>query len=384
MVRAGMGAFGPTSACTAAGARLRIFMSGDVMTGRGIDQVLLHPSDPRLFEAYAGSALDYVRLAERRNGPLPRPVDCAYIWGEASGEWARRRPHVRIINLETSVTTSDDAAAKGINYRMSPGNAGCLAFSGADCCLLANNHVLDWGAEGLVETLAVLRKLGMRTAGAGRNAAEATAPALLETGGGRRVIVAACCTRSSGVPDAWAAGAGRPGVNLIEPDVEAADRLARGLAPIRRPGDVVVASIHWGPNWGYDIPSTHRRFARALIERAGVSIVHGHSSHHPLAIETHQRRLILYGCGDFLNDYEGIEGHGAFRSDLVLMYFADLEPDGALAALEMVPLKIRNFRLTRAADAEVEWLHRRLDRECGRLGGRVRREGAGLALALPV
>jgi len=91
------------------GARgMTLFMCGDVMTGRGIDQVLPHPGDPALHEGYATSALDYVALAERANGPIPRPAEFAYVWGDALAEWARIAPDLRIVNLETAVTTRDE------------------------------------------------------------------------------------------------------------------------------------------------------------------------------------------------------------------------------------------------------------------------------------
>jgi poly-gamma-glutamate synthesis protein (capsule biosynthesis protein) len=363
------------------GPPVRLFLCGDVMTGRGIDQILPHPCDPQLFEPWVASAEDYVRLAERRNGPIPRPVDPSYVWGDALAVWAARAPDLRIVNLETSVTTSDDYAAKGINYRMHPKNAGCLAAAGIDACVLANNHVLDWGEAGLIETVDVLRGLGLRTAGAGRNAAEAAEPLVLETASGARVILAAFCTGSSGVPPGWAAGRDRPGVHLAAPSPAVAEDLAVRLAAFRRPGDLVVASIHWGPNWGYHVPEAHRRFAHALVDLAGVAVVHGHSSHHPMAIETYEGALILYGCGDFLSDYEGIEGHEEFRSDLAVMYFADLDPaTAALTALSMAPLKMQNFRLATPAEADVAWLHRRLDRECVRFGAGVVRTDGGLAL----
>ena len=96
---------------------MRIFLCGDVMTGRGIDQALPHPCSPILHEGYVQSAVDYLRLAERANGPVPRPVDFAYIWGAALDEWRRAHPHVRIVNLETSITRSDAFEPKGINYR---------------------------------------------------------------------------------------------------------------------------------------------------------------------------------------------------------------------------------------------------------------------------
>jgi len=105
------------------------------------------------------------------SGPVPRPVDFAYIWGAALDEWRRAHPHVRIVNLETSITCSDAFEPKGINYRMSPENGPCLSAAGLDCCVLANNHVLDWGPAGLIDTLNALEKLRIKTAGAGRNLA---------------------------------------------------------------------------------------------------------------------------------------------------------------------------------------------------------------------
>ena len=65
---------------------IRLFLCGDVMTGRGIDQVLPHPNDPRLHEPYIGEARCYVELAESVNGAIPRPVEFDYIWGDALAE----------------------------------------------------------------------------------------------------------------------------------------------------------------------------------------------------------------------------------------------------------------------------------------------------------
>ena len=97
---------------------MKLFLCGDVMTGRGIDQILPSPCDPALDEPWVKSALDYV----------------------APAELERERPDARIVNLETAVTTSAERAEKGINYRMSPANAACLAAARIDCCVLANNR----------------------------------------------------------------------------------------------------------------------------------------------------------------------------------------------------------------------------------------------------
>jgi poly-gamma-glutamate capsule biosynthesis protein CapA/YwtB (metallophosphatase superfamily) len=365
---AGRPAEGETMAKTASGG-VTLFLCGDLMLGRGIDQALPHPGDPQLYEPYLRSALGYLALAERVNGPIPRPVDFAYVWGDAQEELARRRPSLRIVNLETAVTAGGDPwPRKGIHYRLHPSNAPCLRAARVDCCVLANNHVLDWGYRGLEDTRATLRGLGIATAGAGRDAAEAVAPAVLALPGGGRVLVLAFAHRSSGVPWDWAAAEHRAGVSLL-PDLgeSTVDRIAGQVRALRRPGDIVLASIHWGGNWGYQIPEEHRRFAQALIDRASVDLVHGHS-HHPKGIEVHGGRLVLYGCGDFLNDYEGIGGNEAYRGDLSLMYFVTLDPAGRLQRLDMVPMQIRRFRLNRAAPGDARWLQEVLDREGRGLG----------------
>jgi len=224
---------------------VRLFLCGDVMTGRGIDQLLPHPVPPHLFEAHVQSATGYVRLAEARCGPLGRQLEFGYPWGDALAVLEAMQPALRIVNLETAVTVSEDAqAGKGIHYRMHP---------------------------------------------------------------------------------------------------------AAAIAPQRQPGDLVVLSIHWGDNWCPAVPPAHREFARELIESGAVDVVHGHSSHHVLPFEIIGGKLVLYGCGDFINDYEGIAGHEAFRPDLALMYFPRLaRASGKLDELLLVAMRRRGLRLERA------------------------------------
>jgi poly-gamma-glutamate synthesis protein (capsule biosynthesis protein) len=177
----------------------------------------------------------------------------------------------------------------------------------------------------------------------------------------------ACVT--SGTPHSWAATGEVAGVNLLTGLFgDAAARVTDEIARRAKPRDLIVVSVHWGSNWGYEVPEEQRRFAHSLIDRAGVSIIHGHSSHHPKAIEVYRGRLILYGCGDFLNDYEGIKGYEEFRDALVLMYFADIQPAGTLAALEIVPLQIRNFQLVHPSKQDICWMQQTLDRESRKFG----------------
>jgi poly-gamma-glutamate synthesis protein (capsule biosynthesis protein) len=349
---------------------LKLFLCGDVMTGRAIDQILPHPSKPQLHEPQMRSALGYLALAEEANGRIRRPVRFPYVWGDALAELKRRQPDARIINLETSVTRSDKPWPKAINYRMHPGNVGCLAAARIDCCALANNHVLDWQREGLSETLASLQRARIAVTGAGVNLEAAQAPAILPFADGGRILVFAAATEDSGVPADWAATATRSGVHRL-PDLspKTVARISALVQRYRRAHDRVLLSLHWGGNWGYAISREQRAFAHALIDEAGVDIVHGHSSHHPRAIEVYRDRLVLYGCGDFLNDYEGIGGHEEFRGELGLMYFPTLDrATGRLRELELVPTRIRHFRVNRADSKDRAWLLARLRREYRTLG----------------
>jgi poly-gamma-glutamate capsule biosynthesis protein CapA/YwtB (metallophosphatase superfamily) len=353
---------------------VKLFLCGDVMTGRGIDQILPHPSDPRLYEPYARSASQYVVLAETKTGPLERPVDFAYIWGDALAILERERPDARIINLETAITTSEDAwPAKGIHYRMHPANVPALIAAQIDCCTLANNHVLDWGYRGLAETLTTLRSAGISTAGAGTNAAAAAAPAIINARDGSRLLVFAFGTESAGVPREWAATDARAGVNFLhelsQRDVETVARQVKGT---KRARDIAVAAIHWGANWGYAVRPAQREFAHRLIDSANIDVVLGHSSHHPMGIEVYRDHLILYGCGDFLNDYEGIGGYESFRSDLTVAYFPSLDTaTGRLTRLALAPMQIRHFRLNHASAADARWLEQTLTHQGKRYGTRV-------------
>lgn len=357
-----------------------VFLGGDVMTGRGIDQALAHPSSPELYESFVRDARDYLRLAEGASGAVPAPVTPAYVWGDALAELDRAAPVARIVNLETSVTTSNRPwPGKGIHYRMHPANVDCLTAARLDCCVLANNHVMDWGREGLADTLATLQRAGMRTAGAGPDAGAAGAPAVLPLPGGGRVLVFAVATESSGVPADWSAAPHRSGIALLpEPGAAAAEALASRVAAHRRDGDLVIVSIHWGGNWGYRIPHSHREFAHRLIDLRAADLVHGHSSHHPLPAEVHRGRLILYGCGDLINDYEGIGEHDGLRSDIGCLWFATLaRGTGALRRLRIVPLQLRRLRLGPADPQARRWLEELLAREDRGFGMRLRGEPDG-------
>lgn len=348
---------------TAKEQELTIFLCGDVMTGRGIDQILPHPGPAVLYESYVRNAVDYVTLAERRNGDIPRPVRPAYIWGDALKVLDDIKPNLRIANLETSITASNDFwPGKGIHYRMAPGNIRCLEAAKFDCCTLANNHVLDWGYAGLGETVTALNNAGIATAGAGRSIDAAMAPARISIMRRNDVLIFSFADASSGVPQAWGAGKEQAGVNLL-PDltIDSASHVAEQILAVRRVGDIVVASIHWGENWGYDIPDTQSGFAHYLIDQGAADVVHGHSSHHPKAVEIYRNKPIIYGCGDFITDYEGIGSHEEYRPWFSLMYFVTLNlQSGNIEALNIVPLRIHRMRLVHVNAEDRRWLLEKL------------------------
>ena len=361
------------------GRHIRIFLAGDVMLGRGIDQILDHPSDPVLYEPAMTSAEGYVRLAERKCGKLPRQVTAGYVWGDLLPDLEVLGCDLRLINLETAVTTSRSPEPKGINYRMHPANVPVLEALPADICVLANNHVLDWGVDGLVETLHELQSNGIKTVGAGRNAAEGAAPCIVDVGPDHRVVVLAFGSEDSGIPASWKAADNRPGVNPLPTGInETLSEVRRQLDPVRRDGDIVVVSIHWGGNWGYTVPGWHQALAQALVEECGVRVVFGHSSHHPKALEIRNGSLVLYGAGDLINDYEGIGGHEDYRSDLVFGYLAEFGSDGFLSSLRLLPYRIASFKLQRANCDELDWLAVRINTQCGAFGSRFEGTSDGL------
>ena len=362
------------SANSSVSKEIKLFLCGDVMTGRGIDQITPSPSDPVIYESYIHSAYGYVRLAEKVNGIIPKPVDSAYIWGDALAVFEGIKPDLRIINLETSVTTSDEYWPKGINYRMHPENIACLTAARIDCCVLANNHVLDWGRAGLVETLNVLERVGIKQVGAGKNKDQAAAPAIFSIGGKGRLLVFAYGAKTSGIPGSWVATETSVGINLL-PDlsIRTVDHIKEAVTSIKRPDDLVLLSIHWGGNWGYAISEMERKFAHKLLDNAGIDAIHGHSSHHAKGIEVYKGKLILYGCGDFLNDYEGIGGHEKYRNDLVLMYFPSFNVlSGKLVRMNIIPMQVKRFQTVHATPRDKQWLLKTLSREGKQFGTEVR------------
>lgn len=341
-----------------------IFLCGDVMLGRGIDQILLYPNHPQLHESYVRDARDYVRLAERLNGKINYPVAPDYIWGDALAIWRSLKPAVKIINLETAITQNEDYwPHKDIHYRMHPLNIDVIKTADIDICVLANNHILDWGYAGLNETLTTLKKASIQYSGAGKNLRQAMQPAIHKLPLNKRILLFSSGMPSSGIPSAWQATSKLPGLSYLSDFGEDNFELIKNnIQKFKRDGDLIIFSIHWGSNWGYEISKSFRIFAHKLIDDANVDIIFGHSSHHPRPIEIYQGKAIFYGCGDFINDYEGIGGFEKYRGDLSLMYFLDFDHATLqLRKLTLIPLQIKKFKLNAANQIDRSWIHQTIN-----------------------
>ena len=225
---------------------LRLFLCGDVMPGRGIDQVLPQSCGPTLYEPWVDDARTYRRLAEAASGEIPAPVEYDYVWGDALRHLDSHAPDLRLINLETAVTCGEDAwPDKSIHYRMHPDNVPVLDAIRPDCLALANNHVLDWGYAGLSETIESLHDSGIKTAGAGFTAAGAQTPAILKRDQQKRILVFAIGAASAGVPKAWAATS----------RCRISSACANASATVRRGSCSAPSCWSGGNGWGSSSPS---------------------------------------------------------------------------------------------------------------------------------
>jgi poly-gamma-glutamate synthesis protein (capsule biosynthesis protein) len=351
MLQSPCGSSGPARADTT------LLLCGDVMTGQGIAPLL----PPASADAYRSvrSALDYVHDAESAARParsdpapgeaLPRPVCFDYAWGDALPLLRRAAPDLRLANLEACITARGTPSSVPVHARLSPQQLPALAAIGVQGVVLAGPHALDWGPHGLHDTLASLRQAGIAGIGAGLDRAEAAQEAQWLLPGRARVRLLAYGHASCGLPPSAAADDRRPGINwLRDLDQSAIAAIAARVDAHRQQGDIVVVPLHWGAQWGYEVPEEQRRFARALVEAAGVDLVWGQASRHPRPIEVYRGRLILYGVGTFLKDAGVATGHEQLRPELAALYLPRLAPDGSLREFRLLPLRVHLFRLNRA------------------------------------
>lgn len=313
---------------------------------------------------------------------LGRNVDDRWSDGPPAGVWGAVRDRLRaldglVCNLECCVSDRGERTpGRGYYFRADPDWAvPALADAGVSVANLANNHVLDYGPAALADTRAHLADAGIAHPGAGPDLSAALAPAVVEIGGITVAVVAA----TGRAPD-YAAGRDAPGT-AYTPFVDGPTnrrRLSRALTRARAADpDLVVATLHWGPNWEVRPRAGQRRIARWLID-AGADAVHGHSAHVVQGVETYHGRPILYDTGDFVDDYRvhpDLHNDRSFLFELAIV-------EGTLDHLRLVPIEIVDERATLAGDRAAAWLRERIASLSAPLGTTVRRDGSEAVIPL--
>jgi len=324
-----------------------------------------------------------VRIGVAGDAMLGRSVTARWREGPSAGVWGSLLERLGaldgfVCNLECTVSDRGTPDPKRTyTFRAAPEFAiPALARAGVDALSLANNHQLDFGPAALRDSLSRLDAAGIAHAGAGRDLDAATTPTVA-TCGGLDVTVVSVTDQSP-----WDVAAGnRPGVAYtpLSPDRAAArEYLCTLLSRAReRDPDLLVASLHWGPNWRERPSGSRRRLARWLIDR-GVDVVHGHSAHVVQGVETYRGRPILYDTGDIVDDYVVKPALRNDRSALFELVLAD----GEFAGVRVVPTEIRNAAVHLAREEAAAWLRRTLRERSEGFGTTYRRAGTGLWVPL--
>jgi poly-gamma-glutamate capsule biosynthesis protein CapA/YwtB (metallophosphatase superfamily) len=331
---------GASSARTASPEAIRLALAGDTMLGRLVDEAI------------------------SRNGPR-------WVWGDVLP--LLREADLALVNLECVIASAGRPfePPRVFYFRARPGAVEALREAGIDAVVLANNHAMDFRAEGLLETLRHLDLAGIAHAGAGENLAAAARPAILERRGLRVGIVAF----ADHYPE-YAATPSSAGTHVIPISLarEHFSRIEQAIAAARGAGaEWVVFSIHWGPNLREAPTPEFVDFARAVVD-AGADVFHGHSAHVFQAIEIYRGKPILYDTGDLLDDYAV---HRELRNDLQLLFLLTVSGK-TLRAVELVPLRIRHMQVNRAVGEDFRWIAETIRRRSAPFGTSIETAPGGV------
>jgi poly-gamma-glutamate capsule biosynthesis protein CapA/YwtB (metallophosphatase superfamily) len=205
------------------------------------------------------------------------------------------RADIAIVNLETAVTEGGEAAVKEYVFRAPATAFEALRSAGVDVATIANNHGMDYGTTGLVDTLAASRGTGVSLVGGGANTRDAYAPLRFSVKGQRIAIIAATQVLDSELAAAWTAAPNRPGLAsaLDEP------RLVRAVREARATSDTVVVYLHWGEELTA-CPTESQTSLAATVVRAGADVVVGSHAHVALGAGRLGRAFVDYGLGNFV------------------------------------------------------------------------------------
>ena len=314
---------------------MKIALTGDVMLGRLVDQYVIQNRSVRP-DALWGNVL-----------PVMVDADC------------------RLVNLECVISSRGEEwhpTTKAFHFRARPRAIDFLSAAKIDGVTLANNHVLDYGPEALLDCFQVLDQTGIKRTGAGATIEEACAPLVLDVPGGRVAVVAL----TDNEPE-WEATKTKPGVNYVAYGNRGLKepyrlRVTQALLLARRQAGLVIVSAHVGPNWG--VPSREiQALAHELIDM-GADLYWGHSNHTPQGIELYKGKAILYSTGDFIDDYMIDKDE---RNDLSFLFMLEVER-GRIARLTLHPTCIEDLGVRLANDEEASFLKESMNTKCKPFG----------------
>jgi hypothetical protein len=202
---------------------------------------------------------------------------------------------VAVVNLETAITERGTPATKAYTFRAPADALTALAAAGIDTASVANNHGLDYGAEGLEDTLAAETATGFDLIGAGHNATEAYAPHRMEVNGQRIAIIGATQVLDDPLISAWTATDTQAGLA----SAKEVDRLAESVAAARADSDTVVVFLHWGIE-GQTCPSADQQALAQRLVDAGADIIVGGHAHRLQGAGRLGPAVVAYGLGNFV------------------------------------------------------------------------------------
>lgn len=275
-----------------------------------------------------------IMIGRTMNEPLRSGMS---IWGDVMS--VLLSADFRIGNLEAALTKSNVVVPKVFNFKSDPEHVACL--QSFDVLNLANNHVLDYSVDGLIDTLNTLDDAGIMHVGAGRTLAAAKKTASFQKKG-IRCVVMGCTDNEPG----WLAGKEKPGTHYVEVGDQ---RLFEDIKRAKKEGDTLILTIHWGPNMREWPTREFIAYAHQLID-AGVDILHGHSAHNFQGVEIYRDKLIMYDTGDFVDDYM-VDPY--LRNDRTFIFLVEVSK-AAVCSLRMIPVRISDLQVNLAKGADAE------------------------------
>ncbi len=284
-----------------------------------------------------------------------------YPWGNTLP--LLQHADLRIINLETTLTTHEEKNPKVFNFKAFPDRVKTLQAPHIDVTNLANNHTLDFKDPGLIETIATLDSAGIKHSGAGINAREAQKPLIITKNNLKIGIISYTDNEPT-----WKAGDRKPGINYIR--VGDVDTITKQINALRPAVDILIITSHWGPNMQQRPSEEFVQFAHAIID-AGADIIHGHSSHVFQGIEIYKNKVIMYDTGDFIDDYAV---DPMLRNDQSCFFAVAIDKNGPLS-VTVTPVIIADMQVNIATGTEKKEIMNRMQQLSHEFGTIVSDDG---------